>query len=181
MAYRVLADLVVATHLVFMLYALFGGLLRLWKTWSVFVHAPTAIWIAVVAFRGWICPLTPLENTLRFAAGEAGYEGSFVEHYPHPSDLSIGAHSRQPVPHRRRGGRGEHRGLRLRLLPPEAETFGAERPLKGRCVTPSASVTEAPDPIYEIFMEHPHDAAGLFMTRANCCSHLFRTRANFGA
>ena len=81
MAYRVLADLVVATHLVFMLYALFGGLLRLWKTWSVFVHAPTAIWIAVVAFRGWICPLTPLENTLRFAAGEAGYEGSFVEHY----------------------------------------------------------------------------------------------------
>ncbi len=81
MAYRVLADLVVATHLVFMLYALFGGLLRLWKTWSVFVHAPTAIWITVVAFRGWICPLTPLENTLRFAAGEAGYEGSFVEHY----------------------------------------------------------------------------------------------------
>ena len=81
MAYRVLADLVVAAHLVFILYALFGGLLGLWKPWSVFVHALTAIWVAVVAFRGWICPLTPLENTLRFAAGEAGYEGSFVEHY----------------------------------------------------------------------------------------------------
>ena len=30
---------------------------------------------------GWICPLTPLENTLRRAGGEAGYGGGFVEHY----------------------------------------------------------------------------------------------------
>jgi hypothetical protein len=28
-----------------------------------------------------ICPLTPLEQSLRRAAGEAGYSGSFIEHY----------------------------------------------------------------------------------------------------
>ena len=27
------------------------------------------------------CPLTPLEKSLRTSAGEAGYEGGFVEHY----------------------------------------------------------------------------------------------------
>jgi hypothetical protein len=30
---------------------------------------------------GWVCPLTPLENELRVAAGEAGYSGGFVAHY----------------------------------------------------------------------------------------------------
>ena len=30
---------------------------------------------------GWICPLTPLENQLRQASGEAGYPCGFIEHY----------------------------------------------------------------------------------------------------
>ncbi len=28
-----------------------------------------------------LCPLTPWENQLRRAAGQAGYDGGFVEHY----------------------------------------------------------------------------------------------------
>ena len=40
-----------------------------------------AAWGATVEFTGWICPLTPLENALRRAAGEAAYAGGFVEHY----------------------------------------------------------------------------------------------------
>jgi len=31
-----------------------------------------------------VCPLTPLENSLRRAAGEAGYTGGFVETYVLP-------------------------------------------------------------------------------------------------
>ncbi|HKH82054.1 MAG TPA: DUF2784 domain-containing protein [Gemmatimonadales bacterium] len=34
-----------------------------------------------IEFAGWICPLTPLENSLRRQAGEAGYSTGFVEHY----------------------------------------------------------------------------------------------------
>ena len=33
---------------------------------------------------GGVCPLTPLENVLRSAAGEAGYEGGFIEQYLMP-------------------------------------------------------------------------------------------------
>ena len=81
MLYRVLADLVVVAHLMFILYALFGGLFGLWRKWSLVVHLPTAVWIAVIEVQGWICPLTPLENTLRSAGGAAGYEAGFVAHY----------------------------------------------------------------------------------------------------
>ena len=84
MLYRWLADLVVVAHLLFILYALFGGLFGLWRRWSLWVHVPTAVWIAVIEFQGWICPLTPLENTLRSAGGSAGYEAGFVEHYLMP-------------------------------------------------------------------------------------------------
>jgi hypothetical protein len=35
----------------------------------------------LIELFGWICPLTPLENSLRRSAGEAGYSGGFIEHY----------------------------------------------------------------------------------------------------
>jgi len=34
-----------------------------------------------VEFEEWICPLTPWENHLRQAGGEAGYSGGFIGHY----------------------------------------------------------------------------------------------------
>ena len=79
--YRLLADLVVVAHLVFIVYALFGGMFGLWRKWSLCVHLPTAAWIAVIEFQGWICPLTPLENMLRSAGGASAYEAGFVDHY----------------------------------------------------------------------------------------------------
>jgi hypothetical protein len=33
---------------------------------------------------GQVCPLTPLENRFRNLAGQAGYEGGFVQHYIAP-------------------------------------------------------------------------------------------------
>ncbi len=39
------------------------------------------VWGALISFVGWVCPLTPLENNLRHAAGEQGYSSSFVAHY----------------------------------------------------------------------------------------------------
>lgn len=45
------------------------------------MHIPAAIWGALITFFGWTCPLTPLENRFRRLAGEAGYAGSFIEHY----------------------------------------------------------------------------------------------------
>lgn len=76
-----LADLVIILHFAFIVYAILGGLLGLWRKWSFFIHPPAVLWAAVVEFQGWICPLTPLENYLRFAGGSPGYQGGFVERY----------------------------------------------------------------------------------------------------
>jgi hypothetical protein len=39
------------------------------------------VWGVLIEFSGWICPLTPLENTLRRTQGGTGYRGDFVAHY----------------------------------------------------------------------------------------------------
>lgn len=84
MPYRLAADLVVAVHVLFIAFVIGGGLL-VWR-WRklAWVHAPAAVWGALIEFAGWICPLTPLENALRQRAGDAGYTGGFVEHYVLP-------------------------------------------------------------------------------------------------
>lgn len=60
---------------------LLGGLLALRWRRAPLVHLPAAAWGIYIELSGGICPLTPLENHLRAAAGQAGYEGGFVEHY----------------------------------------------------------------------------------------------------
>ena len=76
-----LADLLVALHFAFVLFVIFGGLLALRWRWVAYLHLPAAAWGALIEFTGWICPLTPLEQSLRRQAGMAGYEGGFIEHY----------------------------------------------------------------------------------------------------
>jgi hypothetical protein len=88
--YRVLADAVVLLHLLFIIFALLGGLGILWRRWVLAIHIPAAIWIAIVELNGWICPLTPLENRLRDASGAAGYAGGFIEHYIIPLIYPVG-------------------------------------------------------------------------------------------
>ena len=79
--YGFLADLVVGVHLLFVLFVVLGGLLALRWQRVAYLHIPAAIWGAAIELAGWICPLTPLENSLRTQAGSAGYSGGFVEHY----------------------------------------------------------------------------------------------------
>jgi hypothetical protein len=84
MLFRIAADLVVATHLAFVLFVVFGGFFVLkWKR-SAWAHIPAALWGVVIEFAGWVCPLTPLENWFREKGGAQGYSGSFVEHYLEP-------------------------------------------------------------------------------------------------
>ncbi len=77
--YRILADAVLGLHFAFIAFALLGGVLvRRWPRLA-WLHLPAAAWAAGIAFCGGICPLTPLENRLRAAGGETGYEGGFIE------------------------------------------------------------------------------------------------------
>jgi hypothetical protein len=79
--YSTLANVVLALHLGFVLFAVLGGLLVLRRPRIAWLHVPAAAWGAAIEFAGGICPLTPLENRLRALAGEQGYGGGFVEHY----------------------------------------------------------------------------------------------------
>ncbi|MDP1564918.1 MAG: DUF2784 domain-containing protein, partial [Polaromonas sp.] len=60
-----LADAVLLVHLLFIVFAVGGGLLALRWRWMPWLHLPALAWGATVEFAGWICPLTPLENALR--------------------------------------------------------------------------------------------------------------------
>ena len=81
MLLRIAADAVLLVHLGFVVFVVLGGLLALRWPWIILAHLPAAIWGALIEFQGWICPLTPLEQSLLHAAGEQGYAGGFVEHY----------------------------------------------------------------------------------------------------
>ena len=81
MHYNVLAKAVLILHAAFVVFVLLGGLLTLRWRWMPWLHLPSVLWVILIELNGWICPLTPLENRLREAAGAQGYSGGFIEHY----------------------------------------------------------------------------------------------------
>ncbi len=83
--YRLVANAVVVFHALFILFVVLGGFIAWRWRWVAALHIPCALWGMLIEYRGWICPLTPLENTLRERAGQQGYSGGFVEHYLLPA------------------------------------------------------------------------------------------------
>lgn len=78
---RIAADVIVLVHIGFVLFVVLGGLLVLrWRRLA-WLHVPAVVWGVTIEWAGWICPLTPLENSLRRRGGGIGYQGDFIEHY----------------------------------------------------------------------------------------------------
>ena len=73
-----------------MVFVVLGGLLALRWPRVAWLHVPAVLWGAFVEFSGWICPLTPLENRLRRASGEASYQGDFIARYILPRSTPNG-------------------------------------------------------------------------------------------
>jgi len=76
-----LADLIVLTHLLFILFVVFGGILLLFYRKLIWFHLPAVAWGIWIELSGRLCPLTGIEQRLRHAARQAGYREGFVEHY----------------------------------------------------------------------------------------------------
>lgn len=74
----------VLLHLVFILFVSVGGLLVLRWPKLAWIHLPAVTWGTLIELTGWICPLTPLENRLRAAAGGPAYTGGFIDRYIAP-------------------------------------------------------------------------------------------------
>jgi len=86
----VMASVVVAFHLTFVLFVVFGGVLLVRWRRIVWVHVPSVVWGIVIESTGYICPLTPIENLFRELGGELGYRGGFLEQYILPILYPIG-------------------------------------------------------------------------------------------
>lgn len=81
MLLRLLAELTLILHFLFILFVIFGGLFVFKWNRIAWLHVPCAIWGALLEFYSWVCPLTYLENYFRTKAGDSDYSVGFVEHY----------------------------------------------------------------------------------------------------
>ncbi len=81
MRYNLLADLVLLSHLAFVVFVVVGGTAVLRWPRLAWIHVPAVLWAVLTEYAGRVCPLTPLENALREAGGEAAYVGGFIDHY----------------------------------------------------------------------------------------------------
>jgi hypothetical protein len=68
-------------HATFVAFVVAGGLLVLRWPAMAWAHLPAAAWGAGIELLGFTCPLTPIEQAWRRAAGGRAYEGGFIEHY----------------------------------------------------------------------------------------------------
>lgn len=77
----ILADAVLLIHATFVAWAVLG-VLAVWR-WPrlAALHLPALAWVIWIEASGRVCPLTPLEVSLRREAGESAYTGGFIDHY----------------------------------------------------------------------------------------------------
>src|SRR4030067_3194555 len=92
MIYRLIADFLVALHLLWILFMLAGVALILWGIlfkriilnwfWFRTLHLAGIIYVGALSIQGKLCPLTTWENQLRAKSDPASaYTGSFIIHY----------------------------------------------------------------------------------------------------
>lgn len=87
----VLADLLLIVHTLLVAFVILGlvatfvGYVRHWhwvrNVWFRLAHLLVIGVVVLQAWLGVLCPLTSWEMALRAKAGEAGYEGSFIQHW----------------------------------------------------------------------------------------------------
>lgn len=81
MIYRLLADVAVVLHFLFIVFVVLGGLLAFRWPRVAWAHVPAFLWGGAISLLGWVCPLTYLENDFRALGAAEGYDTSFIEAY----------------------------------------------------------------------------------------------------
>ncbi|MBI5203957.1 MAG: DUF2784 domain-containing protein [Nitrospirae bacterium] len=82
MLYKILADIVVITHFLWIFFLIFGAFLGVrYRAIKIF-HISGLVFAVVIQIFDWHCPLTHLEVWLRERHNPAlSYTGSFIIHY----------------------------------------------------------------------------------------------------
>ncbi len=80
MIYRILTDITIVCHLLWILFLIFGALFGRRILWVRLLHLSSLGYSILLQLNHWLCPLTHLEIWLRSKTG-SGYSGSFIQHY----------------------------------------------------------------------------------------------------
>lgn len=75
------AVVVLALHLGFIAWVIFGWVLARTRPWLRWLHLASLVYGVFIEVAPWPCPLTLLENYLEALAGIAPYHGPFLLHY----------------------------------------------------------------------------------------------------
>jgi len=78
---KLLAGLVLAVHLVWILWVIFGTVWTRRRPWLTAFHIASIVWGIIAEVGPWPCPLTMLEQRLESAAGGTSYTGDCLVHY----------------------------------------------------------------------------------------------------
>jgi len=79
--YDMAASAVLALHLAWILWVIFGALWTRGRRWLTAFHIASLVWGIVVETGPWPCPLTLTEDWFERRAGLAPWHGSFMLHY----------------------------------------------------------------------------------------------------
>jgi hypothetical protein len=95
MLYRLLTDVVVIAHFLWILFLIFGLAFAMKRSRIAWVHLGGLLFTLLINIVGWFCPLTYLENYLRSRGYRSPYEESFILYhlgaviYPQLSEAAI--------------------------------------------------------------------------------------------
>ena len=82
MIYKVLADLTILFHFLWILFLIFGVVFAIKRSKIAWFHLGGLLFSLFINMLGMYCPLTYLENYLRSTHRASGpYPGSFIAHY----------------------------------------------------------------------------------------------------
>jgi hypothetical protein len=79
--YSALAAVILALHLLFILWVVFGVAVTRRRPVLRWLHLGCLVWGILIEILPWTCPLTWAENWLETRAGIAPYQGGFLLHY----------------------------------------------------------------------------------------------------
>ena len=79
--YSALAAVILALHLLFILWVVFGVTVTRGRPVLRWLHLSCVVWGILIEILPWTCPLTWAENWLEARAGIAPYQGGFLLHY----------------------------------------------------------------------------------------------------
>ena len=82
--YELLANLTLVTHLIFILFVIFGGMLFYIFSKIIYIHIPSLLWGIYIEFTNSVCPLTYLENWFLYKGELSTYSSDFINKYLFP-------------------------------------------------------------------------------------------------